>query len=185
MRMARYSTTACVLLFSPISAPLRDTYVTQVKSSEFDSTTKIGMNAWAERGIAGRGVLIDYWSFKNKSYDPLSTHAITASDIQSIAKSQGVTFQYGDILMIRTGWTDNYSRLPQSERDRLKDIPTMEYQLVGVEQSEAMHDFLYDGYFAAVVGDQPAWEAWPPNRDWGLHRSCIALVSARVLLSSS
>jgi hypothetical protein len=131
---------------------------------------------------AGRGVLIDYWSFKNKSYDPLSTHAITAADIQTIAKSQGVTFQYGDILMIRTGWTDNYSRLPQSERDKLKDIPTMEYTLVGVEQSEAMHDFLYDGYFAAVVGDQPAWEAWPPKREWGLHRSCIAMVSASALI---
>jgi hypothetical protein len=77
--------------------------------------------------------------------------------------------------MVRSGWTENYMRLSQAERDKLKTIPTMEYTLVGAEQSEEMHDFLYDNYFAAVIGDAPAFEAWPPKREWGLHRAIIAM----------
>lgn len=105
----------------------------------------------------------------DKSYDPLTTHRISVQSIKEIAEKQGVEFRYGDILIIRSGFVDHYNRLPQEKRDALKDIPPKEYTLVGAEQSEEMLDFLHDSYFAAVVGDAPAFESWPSSKPWHLH----------------
>lgn len=64
------------------------------------------MQSWAPRGIAGRGVLVDYdsWATKNNTtYDRLSSHAIHHDDIISILKENNVVLQKGDILLLRTG----------------------------------------------------------------------------------
>ncbi|KAI1609818.1 hypothetical protein EDD37DRAFT_378960 [Exophiala viscosa] len=120
-----------------------------------------GMQAWADHGIAGRGVLIDYWDYAGKSYDPITTHRITLSDIHAIAKKHGIEFQYGDILIIRSGFTENYVSLDEKQRAHLGTLKIPEHAFVGVEQTEDMLDFLHDNYFSAVVGDAPAFEAWP------------------------
>jgi hypothetical protein len=108
-----------------------------------------------------------------ESYDPLTSHPISVSAIQEIARKRNITFQYGDILIIRSGFIDNYNRLPQAKRDALKDIPPKEYTLVGAEQSDDMLDFLYNNYFAAVVGDTPAFEMWPSSKPWHLHHTIL------------
>ena len=116
----------------------------------------------------GRGVLLDYWSYAqqhNKTYDPNTTHSISLDELQACANSQGTSFQYGDILMIRSGWVYNYNRLDQAARDALKRDNMYEHAFVGIEGSKDMVDFLHDNYFAAVAGDAPAFEAWPPNPD--------------------
>lgn len=158
---------------------------------EIESGTRCGIHAWADHGIgtcplvspldresltnhtAGRGVLIDYWSYAgkhNKTFDPNTTHSISVSEILDCAKAQGTTFQYGDILMVRSGWINNYNRLDQAARDALdKGSSVYDYKFVGVEVSKEMLDFLYNNYFAAVAGDAPAFEAWPTPYDWNLH----------------
>ncbi|KAK5045501.1 hypothetical protein LTR84_009119 [Exophiala bonariae] len=120
-----------------------------------------GMQAWAEHGIAGRGILIDYWGYTGKSYDPITTHRISLEDIHACAKSQGLQFQYGDLLFIRSGFVDHYNRLSETERKHLGMLKKSEHAFVGVEQTEEMLDFLHNNYFSAVVGDAPAFEAWP------------------------
>ncbi|KAJ9630059.1 hypothetical protein H2204_008714 [Knufia peltigerae] len=120
-----------------------------------------GMQTWAENGIAGRGVLIDYWNYTNKSYDPITTHRISLKEIHACAKAEGVKFQYGDLLFIRSGFVDHYNQLDEKERKRLGTLKATEYTFVGVEQTEEMLDFLHDNYFSAVIGDAPAFEAWP------------------------
>lgn len=122
---------------------------------------------------AGRGILIDYWAHRQKSYSPLSTHSISVTAIREIAASKNITFRPGDILLIRSGFVDHYNTLPQPERDALKDIPPREYTLVGCEQSEEMLTFLHDEYFAAVVGDTPAFESWPSSQSWHLHHTLL------------
>jgi kynurenine formamidase len=126
-------------------------------------STQIGVQAWANHGIVGRGVLIDYWEYAKKSYDPNTTHRITVKDILEVAKLQKVEFQYGDILIIRSGWVETYHKLDFQARDAIAKAhlrPTF----VGVEQTDEMLDFLHDNYFSAVAGDTPAFEAWPTNR---------------------
>jgi hypothetical protein len=61
---------------------------------------------WTKRGIVGRGVLIDYYSYavdKGLDYDPWSFTKISVSTVEEIAKIQGVSFLAGDILFLRTG----------------------------------------------------------------------------------
>jgi kynurenine formamidase len=88
------------------------------------------------------------------------------------AKLQNLSFQYGDILIIRSGWLENYHQMDSSARQTLsKTAPTF----VGVEQTEEMLDFLHDNYFSAVAGDTPAFEAWPTNQDWFCHQFLLSL----------
>jgi hypothetical protein len=61
---------------------------------------------WAKKGIIGRGVLIDYYSYaleEGIEYDPWSYHKIPVSVVKKIAERRGVVFQPGDILLLRTG----------------------------------------------------------------------------------
>lgn len=60
----------------------------------------------AEAGIAGRGVLLDYWSYAQRhglTYDPQDTHPISISDLEACRKDQRTEFKSGDILLIRVG----------------------------------------------------------------------------------
>lgn len=117
-------------------------------------------------------MLIDYWSFAKKSYDPNTAHPITLPEVLECAKQQNVEFQYGDILIVRSGWLDNYNTLDQPARDALSKAPPA---AVGVKQTEELLDFFHDNYFSAVAGDQPAFEAWPSREKWYFHSFFLPL----------
>lgn len=121
------------------------------------------MGAWAQQGIVGRGVLIDYWSYAikhNKKYNPFDSHKIPLSELLACAKEQGLEFKYGDILITRTGFIAEYMAMDRAGREKLVAGQWTDHKYVGVEQSEEMLDWLHDSYFAAVAGDQPSFETW-------------------------
>lgn len=127
----------------------------------------------ARRGIAGRGVLLDYarWALKNNpTYDPLVRYEISLEELLQVAADQGVTFEHGDILMVRTGWIEAFERLGDKVSERIADIrhPTC----AGVKACEETFKWVWDNHFAAVAGDNPPFEAWPPH-DWA--KSCRKL----------
>lgn len=71
-----------------------------------EGATVNGVEAWAKKGIAGRGVLIDYhwWAQKNnKDYDRLTSHGVTLDDIKTIMKECKIELRKGDIFIMRTG----------------------------------------------------------------------------------
>lgn len=75
----------------------------------FDANTTIGgmskasVLPLAERGIVGRGVLIDIARHRGKRFlEPGET--FTHLDLLAAAEKQGVTIQKHDVLVIRTGW---------------------------------------------------------------------------------
>lgn len=141
------------------------------------TTTRCGIHAISNHGIAGRGFLLDYyaWAHKNgKAYDPCSNHAFTAADLQAVAKDQGVTFKQGDILFIRGGYIKRYHELEKENPKRLDEL-SGEPEFAGVEQTDAMKTFLHDTYFAAVAGDAPAFEVWPRQTEWYLHEYLLGL----------
>lgn len=146
---------------------------------EIEATGKLGIDAWAKRGIVGRGVLLDVfrWAKDNgKQYHPFSRHEITVEDLQACAKMQGVSFQTGDILLIRTGWLQHYLFLSaDSQIDRSKQ-PASQYQYAGLAASSPMKDFLHDNYFAAAASDNANFEVWPPDStNDSLHASMLPL----------
>ena len=86
----------------------------------FDANTTIGGMAKAsvlpiaERGIVGRGVLIDMARHRGKAVlDPGET--FTHEDLLAAAKKQGVSIEKHDVLVIRTGWIGSFY-----DRDRVE-----------------------------------------------------------------
>lgn len=133
--------------------------------------------AWAEKGgVVGRGVLLDYasWAEKNNiSVNHFSPHAITVATLNEIAASQGTELRKGDILFIRSGWVQAYSKLSDKEASALADIPVP--PAVGIESSEETLRWLWSTGFSALAGDHPSMEAWPcQNPQYMLHEWLLA-----------
>ncbi|KXS18166.1 hypothetical protein M427DRAFT_53999 [Gonapodya prolifera JEL478] len=122
-----------------------------------------GVAAWAQRGIAGRAVLLDYrrWALKNGiQYSPGTNHEITLANLKKVAEDQGVTFKTGDILLIRSGWIEWYESLSQVEREKYAAIT--EIEIAGLENTVEMLQWLWNNHFGAVAGDQTALECVGP-----------------------
>lgn len=86
----------------------------------YDATTTVGslkrasVMAIGERGVVGRGVLIDMARHRKKE---VLDHAesFTHLDVLEAAEGQGLDIQPRDILLIRTGWIGSYYRTPREE----------------------------------------------------------------------
>jgi len=62
--------------------------------------------AWSEKGIVGRGILLDYHTWRlanNIPYDPFANDSIPLDHLKAVLKSQGTEVKFGDILIIRSG----------------------------------------------------------------------------------
>lgn len=139
--------------------------------------TKLGMEHLARRGIAGRVVLLDIprWkAAKGAPYVPNTATYIEAEELEECAKAQGVQFQVGDILLVRTGWLEWYKNASMEQRTRLAEGGRAGYAWAGVGQGEAMKQFLWNNHFAAVCSDNPSFEAFPPRADF-MHETIIGL----------
>lgn len=123
----------------------------------------------ARHGIVGRGVLLDWREYAkehNLTYSPFSSHGIPLQELIEVAEAQKVTFTPGDILLIRTGWIEEYHKLSYNEKVRL--ARREERAFIGVEASEEMIRWHWDQQFAAVASDTNAYEMWPPTKPWGV-----------------
>lgn len=114
-------------------------------------------------------MLLDFYSFSGKAYDPFTTRDITAQELKECAKAQNVTFNYGDILIVRTGWSEAYRKLDEAGRQTIGSKGWDELQFSGLDRSDETLEFLHDNYFAAVAGDAPSFESWPMNGKTDLH----------------
>jgi kynurenine formamidase len=143
---------------------------------------------WSEgRGMSGRAVLLDYrrWAKgEGRKYQTSVSHAITLGELKEVGRKQGIDIRPqaqggdvrpGDILMIRTGWTEDYYGRSEEENAKLALREGEAQKLVGVEQSQEMIEWLHDCWFAAVGGDQPAFERWPTPEKYLLHEYLLGL----------
>lgn len=110
--------------------------------------------------LLGRGVLIDYASWAEKNgiqYSTFSTHQIKLSDILQIAKECNITFQKGDILLVRIGVTKEWDTvMTDAQKQAYSDNSRPEH--AGVESSTDVLRWLWDNGFAAIAGDAISWE---------------------------
>ncbi|KAH7020264.1 hypothetical protein EDB80DRAFT_702715 [Ilyonectria destructans] len=133
------------------------------------ASSRIGIQNMARRGIVGRGVLLDWRAYalrKGIQYSPFEPHAIPLSQLLEVAAEQHVTFHKGDILIIRSGWTEEYMLLTTQQKIDLAKRKVRAF--VGVQGNKEMIKWHWDNGFAAVAGDTNAYEAWPPARDDGV-----------------
>jgi Putative cyclase len=133
--------------------------------ASLDDILKDGRNTvehWARRGIVGRGVLLDLERTALEAgdpYDPGASHAFSVADLERARDAAGVTFETGDLILLRTGFVRWYSGLDADERVRIS--AREELTACGIEHSEDMARFLWNTHASAVACDCPSLEVWP------------------------
>lgn len=125
------------------------------------------LNHWHSRGgLVARGILLDYRAWaeqQGKKYDCFSDYRIKMSELEEVAKWEGVDFRQGDVLIIRTGFTEELGEMNGEQQE--KALGT--HKTVGVEGNEASAKWHWNHHFAAVAGDAIAYEAIPPLKEDG------------------
>lgn len=98
----------------------------------YDASTTVGglskasVLPIAERGVVGRGILLDVARWRNKdSLDRAET--FTHEDLMACARSQGTEIGQRDILLVRTGWIGRYYQLGAAEFYRNYAEPGLTY----------------------------------------------------------
>ncbi|RYP25876.1 hypothetical protein DL768_011640 [Monosporascus sp. mg162] len=141
-----------------------------------EKSTVNGIQAWAEKGIVGRGILIDYHGWRTsqgeaKAYDAFDDVAIPLSDLKACLEAQGTEVKFGDILFIRSGFMAAHAA---KTGDELWAYQSQEpHRFGGVEQSEEVLKWIWNN-FSAVAGDQPSFERWPSPAGWYMHEVLLA-----------
>ncbi|KAL4809435.1 hypothetical protein BDV18DRAFT_150841 [Aspergillus unguis] len=138
--------------------------------------SRIGIGHWAKKGIAGRGVLIDYVSWAEKKgipIDALSQQEVSLDTVLEIAKECKITFQRGDIFFLRVGLPQTWNSMTDQQKQAYSKQEMPKH--AGIEQSERVLRFLWDNHFAAVASDAVSFEVFPPlNPDFDLHHNILA-----------
>jgi hypothetical protein len=116
----------------------------------------------AEQGIVGRGILLDFHSWRLAQnppvpYEPFKTGSMLLTQLKAVAEAQGTEIRFGDILIIRSGFLAAQKEKAEEELSVLKDVQPPLFS--GVEQSEMMLRWIWEN-FSAVAGDQPTFECW-------------------------
>lgn len=109
----------------------------------YDATTTIGslkkasVLPIAERGVVGRGVLVDMARYRGKkTLDRAET--FTHVDLIDAARVQGCLIEPRDILLVRTGWLGRFYEVPASEFYADWNEPGLTYSPELVEWFQAM-----------------------------------------------
>lgn len=130
-----------------------------------ESNPRLGVGRYAERGIVGRGVLLDvarHLLDLGRPLDPRSGASFPASLLDEVAQAEGVAIEPGDIIMIRTGWLAWYfGEANAAERAALSD----ELRSPGLEQSHETLAWLWDRRVAVAASDNVGLEAIPARAD--------------------
>lgn len=137
---------------------------------------RIGIHHWAQQGIAGRGVLLDFASWakqKGIKYSSMSDRQITLDELKQVAEHYKVDIQPGDILFIRIGFIEEWNSLSEQQ---MKDYRNGdEAHHTGIEATEDMVRWLWDNHFCAVASDAVSLEVFPPvDPNFSLHHYLLA-----------
>lgn len=136
---------------------------TQEQIHSAEQTAVNGLQPWTEKGLIGRGVLIDFMSYADRNGIQVSHFegfAITLDQVLAIVAEQNVEIQPGDILLLRTGFTTVYKTLGNEQR---KDVATRK-EWCGLGQSRRTTEWLWKQQFAAVASDSPGFEVRRKSR---------------------
>lgn len=125
------------------------------------------IDTWHSRGcIVGRGVLVDFKTYFEETtgrvFDSLDGYSITVEEIEAVARYQGVEFKAGDLLVVRTGYTEMMVAPTEVDVEKMKKMT-----LAGVLGAEETARWVWNKRFAAVAGDAVAFESIPPFNEDG------------------
>ncbi len=122
---------------------------------------QLGIHRWADK-VVGRGVLIDAFSLRRaqgRPVAPLDNDVYTLEELQASLDVQGVALKPGTILLVRTGWMEEYEKCTAEEKKAM--APFDKIRSAGIEASRRVAAWLWDNRVAAIATDCPAVEALP------------------------
>ncbi|HSV78742.1 MAG TPA: cyclase family protein [Ramlibacter sp.] len=145
---------------------------------QLDSTGVLGIERWAERGIFGRGILVDVAGFAadaGEPLDPTKTRSVDHALIAQVLASTGVKTRPGDILLVRTGWLAWYSGLTMERRQAIVadyERDRASFHIPGIDATEPSVAWFWNNRIAGIATDTPTFEVLPydPKRGWAHHR---------------
>jgi kynurenine formamidase len=132
-----------------------------------------GVHHWAERGIVGRGIVLDVSeaiSAEGGTDAFSSSTTVGVEALEAARGASGIEYRRGDILMVRTGWISWYRSQPLQKRRTVRDARTAP----GLEGSAAVAEYLWDNGFLAIVSDAPGVEAVPSKPAGSLHHRVLS-----------
>jgi hypothetical protein len=161
------------------------------------------LNHWHKRGgLVARGVFVDYKRYADEEgieFDPFDAHTITTEVIEKVAKKQGVEFKTGDVIIIRSGFTEALTGVPAEKQAELMgthracgvsgDVETAKWfwnkhcKMSRTARSLGRRKLTFAIAVAAVAGDMIAFERMPPLRPDGSEGSIAELVLHQWFLS--
>ena len=120
-------------------------------------------------------------------YSPFSAHKVTVATMDAISREQGVVFQRGDILILRTGYMEALQTIHGiEEQEKMASCPDS----VGVEDSMEAVKWCWNHHFSAVAADNPGFEVMRPTvngidasgttADYVLHPNLLALLGIHI-----
>jgi kynurenine formamidase len=124
---------------------------------------ELGIQLLAEKAIAGRGVLLDAVRYCDSIGDPLVEGRVTRftpADLDAMAEHAGVEVRPGDIVLLRTGFAENWLAMTPEERAQRRGGS-------GLDQSEDVLAWLWDHQVAMIAADNGGLESFPVNPDSG------------------
>lgn len=124
---------------------------------------ELGIHNFSRRGIMHRFVLIDIANFyysQGLDWSPIEGLQVTTKQLQQILEFQKVKVLPGDILLIRTGWTELYESMSFENRVKLSSEPL---KISGLKNEEAMLSWLWNSGVVGIAADNPTLEATPIN----------------------
>ena len=133
----------------------------------------LGIEHWAQHGLAGRAVLLEVARWRAAQGRPLRAdqdERITVDDLDATLAAQSVRLEPGDIALLRTGWVAWYLGLPEAQRGPA----TAHLATAGLAGSPDMAAWIWDHHIALFAGDNPALEHIPGSTGEGyLHRRVL------------
>jgi kynurenine formamidase len=121
------------------------------------------------RSLTTRGVLLDMVRYKKaEAKGHLDQgYAITIEDLEACAKAQGVTFQSGDALLLRTGWVPHWYKTPAERATYWHGAPGLALKTA---------EWIYEKEFSCVAADNITVEVQPsemPDEQLPFHQIVI------------
>ena len=139
------------------------------QDEDLDRDVSNGIEKWAQHGLVGRGVLIDvarHLEQHGQTLDPNKRFYIGHQLIETVAKEEKVTFEPGDVILLRTGWLKRYqsltpkekgafdSSLPEGERSHIDFI-----DFIVLDRFQTTAAWVWDHQLVAIWADNGAVES--------------------------
>jgi hypothetical protein len=115
---------------------------------------------WARHGIAGRAIVLDVeraMRAAGRHYAPGEAIALSVDDLELARRQAGAEYAAGDTILLRTGYAAWYLEQSLGARTRMHGNVTAP----GVEQSDAMCEYLWNSHATAIASDTFAVEVVP------------------------